>query len=97
MSVHGKQNQENAETEPCVLEFGPLPPIFNVGEPGAHDQRLRGKSVPPNKFCDQVANIEHWGEGGSAITDCNFEAWLQRGVKSILLSELCFPSMDSGK
>ena len=68
--------------------FGPLPPIFNVGEPGAHDQRLRGKSVPKNKFATRLPTLNIGGKGvrGSAMTACNFEAWLQWGVKSILLS-----------
>ena len=70
------------------MVFGPLPPIFNVGEPGAHDQRLRGKSVPKKKFATRLPTLNIGGKGvrGSAMTACNFEAWLQWGVKSILLS-----------
>ena len=49
-----------------TTRFGVRPhaPQFNVGEPGAHDQRLRGKSAPPKNRDQVVANIEHWGEGG---------------------------------
>ena len=63
MSVHGKQNYENAKTEPCVLVFGPLPPIFNVGEPGAHDQRLRGKSVPKKNSATRLPTLNIGGKG----------------------------------
>ena len=37
--------------------------MFNVGEPGAHDQRLRGKSVPEQKFATRLPTLIIGGKG----------------------------------